>query len=86
MHWLEVLGNKVFKLHVKEFSKKVMNEQGMGKGFSVELTEGDVNWAKVMQTIKSINYQGEYMTLEVGSGDRTFLKKVSDQLDKIIKS
>ena len=85
-HWLEVLGNKVFKLHVKEFSKKVMNEQGMGKGFSVELTEGDVNWAKVMQTIKSINYQGQYMTLEVGSGDRTFLKKVSEQLDKIIQS
>jgi hypothetical protein len=45
-----------------------------------------VNWAKVMQTIKSINYQGQYMTLEVGSGDRTFLKKVSEQLDKIIKS
>ncbi|WP_156308340.1 sugar phosphate isomerase/epimerase family protein [Sphingobacterium endophyticum] len=84
-HWLEILGDKVFKLHVKEFSKKIMNEQGLGKGFGVELTEGDVNWSKVMKTINDIDYKGEYMTLEVGSGDRIFLKKVSEQLDRIIQ-
>ena len=85
-HWLEVLGDKVFKLHVKEYSKKIMNEQGLGKGFNVELTQGDVNWSQVMKTIKSINYKGQYMTLEVNGGDRTVLKKLSDQLDTIIKS
>lgn len=84
-HWLEILGDKVFKLHVKEFSKKIMNEQGLGKGFGVELTEGDINWSKVMKTINDIDYKGEYMTLEVGSGDRIFLKKVSEQLDRIIQ-
>ncbi len=85
-HWLEVLGDKVFKLHVKEYSKKIMNEQGLGKGFNVELTQGDVNWSQVMKTIKNINYKGQYMTLEVNGGDRTVLKKLSDQLDTIIKS
>lgn len=85
-HWLEVLGDKVFKLHVKEYSKKIMNEQGLGKGFNVELTQGDVNWSQVMKTIKSINYKGQYMTLEVNGGDRTVLKKLSEQLDTIIKS
>lgn len=85
-HWLEVLGDKVFKLHVKEYSKKIMNEQGLGKGFNVELTQGDVNWSQVMKTIKDINYKGQYMTLEVNGGDRTVLKKLSDQLDTIIKS
>lgn len=84
-HWLEILGDKVFKLHVKEFSKKIMNEQGLGKGFGIELTEGDVNWSKVMKAINEIDYKGEYMTLEVGSGDRNFLKKVSEQLDRIIQ-
>lgn len=84
-HWLEILGDKVFKLHVKEFSKKIMNEQGLGKGFGIELTEGDVNWSKVMKAINDIDYKGEYMTLEVGSGDRNFLKKVSEQLDRIIQ-
>lgn len=85
-HWLKVLGDKVFKLHVKEYSKKIMNEQGLGKGFNVELTQGDVNWSQVMKTIKDINYKGQYMTLEVNGGDRTVLKKLSDQLDTIIKS
>lgn len=85
-HWLEVLGDKVFKLHVKEYSKKIMNEQGLGKGFNVELTQGDVNWSQVMKTIKDINYKGQYMTLEVNGGDRTVLKKLSEQLDTIIKS
>ena len=84
-HWLEILGDKVFKLHVKEFSKKIMNEQGLGKGFGIELTEGDVNWSKVIKAINDIDYKGEYMTLEVGSGDRNFLKKVSEQLDRIIQ-
>ncbi len=85
-HWLEVLGDKVFKLHVKEYSTKIMNEGGVGKGFNVELTKGDVNWAKVMETIKKINYKGEYMTLEVNGGDRTVLQKLSEQLDLIIRS
>lgn len=85
-HWLEVLGDKVFKLHVKEYSKKIMNEEGLGKGFNIELTQGDVNWSQVMKTIKDINYKGQYMTLEVNGGDRTVLKKLSEQLDTIIKS
>lgn len=85
-HWLEVLGDKVFKLHVKEYSKKIMNEEGLGKGFNVALTQGDVNWPQVMKTIKDINYKGQYMTLEVNGGDRTVLKKLSEQLDTIIKS
>ena len=85
-HWLEILGDKVFKLHVKEFSRKIMNEQGLGKGFAVELMDGDIDWPKVMQTIHSIDYKGEFLTLELGSGDRTFLTKVSEQLDRIIST
>src|SRR5690606_7167236 len=85
-HWLKILVDKVFKLHVKEYSKKIMNEQGLVKDFNVELTQGDVNWSQVMKTIKDINYKGQYMTLEVNGGDRTVLQQLSDQLDTIIKS
>lgn len=85
-HWLEVLGDKVFKLHVKEYSTKIMNEQGVRKGFDVELGQGDVNWPSVMDAIRSINYKGEYLTLEVGGGDRNHLQKLSRQLDEIIQA
>ncbi|MGM1427820.1 sugar phosphate isomerase/epimerase family protein [Sphingobacterium lactis] len=83
-HWLEVLGERIFKLHVKEFSRKIMNEEGMRKGFSVELGQGDVNWPVVMKAVQTSGYKGEYLTLELGGGDRTYLEKVSRQLDIIL--
>lgn len=85
-HWLELLDDKIFKLHVKEFSIEMMNEQGLSKGFNVELGEGDVNWPNVMKTIRALAYKGEYLTLEIAGGDRTHLAKLSQQLDMIIAS
>ena len=84
-HWLESLDSRIVKLHVKEFSKDIMNNQGLGKGFGVELGKGDVNWKNVMETIRKSNYKGEWMTLEVGHGDRNHLRKLSQQFDEILK-
>lgn len=84
-HWIEVLGTRIVKLHAKEFSRTKMNEEGLGKGFNVELLAGDVNWAKVMQTLKDVNYKGEWITAELAAGDRNYLKKVADQMDKIVR-
>lgn len=83
-HWIEALGKRVFKVHIKEFSRKVMNEQGLGKGFGVPLTEGDVDWNTVMQALKKVNYSGEWLVLELGSGDKAQLQDFSTRLDKII--
>ena len=83
-HWIETLDKRVFKVHIKEFSRKIMNEQGLGKGFSAPLTEGDVDWKVVMQALQKANYKGEYLVLELGSGDRTQLQDFSTRLDKII--
>ena len=83
---MERLDDKIFKLHVKELSIEMMNEQGLSKGFNVELGEGDVNWPNVMKTIRALAYKGEYLTLEIAGGDRTHLAKLSQQLDMIIAS
>lgn len=83
-HWIDTLGKRIFKVHIKEFSRKVMNEQGLGKGFGVPLTEGDIDWKAVMQALQKINYKGEYLVLELGSGDRAQLQDFSNRLDKII--
>ena len=83
-HWIEILGERIVKLHAKEFSKDKMQHEGLGRGFAVELTEGSINWQKVMQSIRDIDYKGEWLTLEVGGGDRNHLLKLSKQLDKII--
>lgn len=85
-HWLEILADKVFKLHVKEFSTEAMNNQGLRAGFNVELGKGSVNWKSVMNKIRAINYQGDYLILEIGGGDRKHLEKLSRQLDDIMIS
>ena len=85
-HWIETLQSRIMKLHMKEYSKDIMKDEGLWKGFSVELTEGDNNWPVVMEAIKNINYQGEWITAEVEGGDRNRLLDVSQRMDKIINS
>jgi L-ribulose-5-phosphate 3-epimerase len=72
------------KLHIKEFSRELMNNEGLWAGFKVDLLEGDNNWPVIMKTISEINYKGGWLTAEVSGGDRIHLKKISEQMDKII--
>ncbi|HLT08083.1 MAG TPA: sugar phosphate isomerase/epimerase family protein [Cyclobacteriaceae bacterium] len=83
-HWIETLNSRIIKLHIKEFSRKKMNDEGLWKGFDVELTEGDIDWAAVMTALRKTNYKGEWITAEVKGGDRKRLAQVSEQMDKII--
>jgi len=83
-HWIEILNKRIVKLHIKEFSRKKMNDEGLWKGFNVDLTAGDNNWPVVMKALKEIKYSGRWMTAEVNGGDRTHLQKISDQMDKIL--
>lgn len=83
-HWIETLQSRIKKLHLKEYSKEIMNDQGLWKGFEVELMEGDNNWPVVIKAINDINYKGEWITAEVDGGDRKRLLDVSQRMDKII--
>lgn len=85
-HWIETLNRRIVKLHIKEFSREKMNNEGLGKGFDVELTEGDIDWAVVMQRIRAVDYQGQWITAEVKAGDRNHLAKISQQMDRILNS
>jgi hexulose-6-phosphate isomerase len=83
-HWIETLQSRIMKLHMKEYSTDIMKNEGLWKGFEVELTEGDNNWPVVMKAINAIGYQGEWITAEVEGGDRNRLLDVSQRMDKII--
>ncbi len=83
-HWIETLNKRIFKLHAKEFSRAKMNDEGLWKGFNVDLLAGDIDWSKVMQTVRDVNYKGEWLTVEVSAGDRTHLKKLATQLHTIV--
>ena len=83
-HWIKTLNSRIMKLHIKEFSRKIMNDEGLRKGFQVNLLEGDIQWPVVMQVLNEINHQGGWIIAEVSGGDRQRLKDVSERMDKII--
>jgi len=83
-HWIKTLHSRIMKLHVKEFSRNLMNTEGLWDGFKVNLLEGDNNWPVVMKAVSAVNYQGGWITAEVSGGDRTRLKEISERMDKMI--
>lgn len=83
-HWIVTLNDRIVKLHVKEFSRDIMNTKGLMNGFNVDLLEGDNNWPIVMKAVNDIGYAGGWITAEVKGGGRQHLNKISEQMDKIL--
>jgi L-ribulose-5-phosphate 3-epimerase len=57
--WIETLGPRIKKVHVKDFKTSVGNIGGF-----VQLLEGDVNWPAVIAALRKVGYDG-YLTAEV---------------------
>lgn len=59
-HWIKILGDKIKKIHIKDFKKDV----GTLSGF-VDLLNGDVDFPAVTKALKEIGYDG-WCTAEMG--------------------
>lgn len=77
--WIKTLGERILKLDVKEFSRKRRDDEGLWKGFGVEIGEGDVGWDRVREALQSIGYSG-WATAEVGGGDSERLTDISRRM------
>ena len=60
-HWIEILGARIRKVHIKDF----VRDRGNRDGFC-PLLEGDVDWQVVMPALKDIGYE-DWATLEVNA-------------------
>jgi L-ribulose-5-phosphate 3-epimerase len=84
--WIRILGSRIQKLHIKEFSRSRRDKEGLWKGFDVPLLEGDNNWPAVMKALKEIGYQG-WGIAEQGGGDTPEgLKDLSSRMTRIFAS
>ncbi len=84
--WIRILGKRIAKIHIKEYSRKLADTQGKRAGFNVKLLEGDVNWPAVMKALDDIGYH-DWATIEQPGGDTPEgLKDLCDRLIKIIGS
>lgn len=85
--WIRILGPRIVKVHVKEFSRKLRDEKGPRAGFEPELMTGDSDWPAVMKALDAIGYAGWMITEQYrppGLTDAEWLSKLSAQLDRVL--
>ena len=80
--WIRILGARIRKLDVKEFSRKKRDDEGLWQGFGVEIGEGDNNWPAVMAALDEIGYQG-WAAAEVSGGDAERLADIARRMDRV---
>ncbi|MGM0124783.1 L-ribulose-5-phosphate 3-epimerase [Enterococcus sp. AZ194] len=51
--WIQILGHRIAKIHVKDFNQSIGNIQGF-----TSLLAGDIDWAAVISALTAINYNG----------------------------
>jgi L-ribulose-5-phosphate 3-epimerase len=85
--WVKVLGKRILKLHVKEYSTQP-GPDGKAPGFNVKLLEGDDHWHAIMAELDKCGYSGWGITEQPGdqSKDAATMKDLADRVDKILAS
>ncbi len=83
--WVRILGERIVKLDIKEYSRTLRDKSGPGAGFGVKLGDGDCDWPAVMQALDDIGFQG-WGTAEVPGGDRNRLADIAARMDRIYAS
>lgn len=82
-HWIRVLGARIVKLDIKEFSREKRDEEGLWEGFKVKLGEGSIDWPSVRDALEQAGYEG-WVSAEVQGGDRTWLAELSQRMDTVL--
>ena len=83
-HWIRILGQRIVKLDIKEYSRAKQINEGLRKGFDVEIGEGDCNWPEVRAALKDIGYRSGWATAEVPGGDRHRLAEIAAQMNRVL--
>jgi L-ribulose-5-phosphate 3-epimerase len=81
--WIKVLGKRINRIHVKEYDTKKMKEEGLYKGFDVDLTQGTNNWPAIMKALDEAGYSGWAISEQRGGINPNGLKMLTDRMDQI---
>ena len=84
--WIRILGKRIVKIHIKEYSMKLAHSEGRRAGFRVDLMEGDVNWPAVMKALADIGYNDWAIVEQRGGDTEDGLADLAHRLGKILKS
>jgi len=79
-HWIHTLGRRILKLDVKEYSRRKRDNEGLWKGFDVEIGDGDCDWPAVRAALRDVGFAG-WATAEVRGGDAERLADISRRMN-----
>ncbi len=77
-HWIEILGKRIRRVHIKDFKKSVGNLAGF-----CDLLEGDVPWKETMAALRAIKYD-KTIVAEMIPPAPGLLERTSKAMDKIL--
>jgi len=82
-----VIGKRILKLHIKEFSKP-KSEISKSDGFKVKLLDGSNNWAAIIKALDEVGYDGWGISEQPGdqARDAEALKDLSERMSRIFAS
>ena len=82
--WIKILGKRIARIHIKEYSRKIADKQGKWAGFEVALQEGDNNWPAIVRALDAVGYHS-WATIEQPGGDTPDgLKELCRRLTNIL--
>ena len=55
--WIQVIGKRIFRIHIKDYSAKPADPAARGNA-RAKLLDGDTNWPAVMKALDSVGYTG----------------------------
>jgi len=84
--WIRILGKRILKLHIKEFSRAKRDKQGPYAGFDVPFFGGDDDWPAVMTALDDVGYSGWGIAEQGGANSLDGMKKLSSAMDQIFAS
>jgi L-ribulose-5-phosphate 3-epimerase len=81
--WVRILGKRITKLHIKEYSRAKRDKQGPYAGFDVPFLAGDNDWPAVMAALDEVGYTGWGIAEQSGGNSVEGLKTLAAGMDKI---
>jgi L-ribulose-5-phosphate 3-epimerase len=77
-HWIEILGKRIRRVHIKDFKTAIGNLNGM-----CDLLDGDVPWAETMSALRAIGYD-RTVVAEMMPWREGLLEQTSRAMDVIL--
>jgi L-ribulose-5-phosphate 3-epimerase len=82
--WIQVIGKRIFRIHIKDFSAKPADPSATGNT-RPKLLEGDTNWPAVMKALDNASYTGWATSEQPGNqaADVETARDLAQRMDRI---